>query len=510
MSATKLSLVLEDQSGHPTKTHFDDIYDRLFLRISSSPLPASSSSSSSSSSLSSSSSSSPPPPPSNPNAFERTVMIHNMGQRWSRRRGHLLHVVHCNPSVVIAFGANATLGTVTFPHSHHPSHQAQTAAIMPISKYLRKVSVFGSSLNRKFMASDGQEYRWCHRTVENVGNHEWACVGMAHNYIIAHYDLKPPEREGYGRSGHTLTIEEPYARIAIELWYEDGTIILVAQDVGFKVYRMLLAQHSSVFADMLAISSPETNHDLVHGCPLVHMPDPVDDLRLFLLAIHDIRVNQRLNHASHEETISVASLAAKYDIPHLRDRALERFVSFYPTTLDRWTIVHDQPSSLTAENHYSALRLARKLDLASTFPVIMLAICDHGIRGILSCAPEPEDLSTLLLGFSKLQNMQRAYVYRWLYRLSSGCTSPGECSADKGWMLSALEYTFQTDTHYALGKGYSEDHLAELGICGQCLGDAIVAQKHGRQHAWEELPSIFGLPTWAELLNDSGGDSDSE
>lgn len=35
-----------------------------------------------------------------------------------------------------------------------------------------------------------------------------------------------------------------------EFWFEDGTIVLVARHVEFRVYKSILADHSPVFSDM--------------------------------------------------------------------------------------------------------------------------------------------------------------------------------------------------------------------------------------------------------------------
>ena len=55
-----------------------------------------------------------------------------------------------------------------------------------------------------------------------------------------------------------------------EFWFNDGNIILVAQNIGFRVYRDLLAVQSTVFAGMFAASSPRAEESL-GGCPVVQL-----------------------------------------------------------------------------------------------------------------------------------------------------------------------------------------------------------------------------------------------
>ena len=62
-----------------------------------------------------------------------------------------------------------------------------------------------------------------------------------------------------------------------ELWFEDGNVVLVAQGTAFRVFRSLLAEHSTVFADMFAASSPATEETL-DGCPVVRLSDSSHDL----------------------------------------------------------------------------------------------------------------------------------------------------------------------------------------------------------------------------------------
>ncbi len=71
-----------------------------------------------------------------------------------------------------------------------------------------------------------------------------------------------------------------------EFWYEDGTIILVARTVQFRVYKGVLADLSSVFADMFSLPQPTSS--LLAGpadCPFVHLEDSPEDLRHILRAL---------------------------------------------------------------------------------------------------------------------------------------------------------------------------------------------------------------------------------
>ena len=73
-----------------------------------------------------------------------------------------------------------------------------------------------------------------------------------------------------------------------ELWFEDGTVVLRAEDTIFRVYRGVLCRQSSVFKDLFEVPQP-ANGECYEGCPLVHMEaTPAEDLRDILLAIHDV------------------------------------------------------------------------------------------------------------------------------------------------------------------------------------------------------------------------------
>ena len=103
----------EDRTGLVASSDFDEVYDRKFLRVSSTP--------------------------------QRTqnagIMIYDMGRRSTSYADR--HHFYREPAIVLDFGPNGALGAILF---------TQTAASVPMTQYLRKVSFFGG-LARDRLAS---------------------------------------------------------------------------------------------------------------------------------------------------------------------------------------------------------------------------------------------------------------------------------------------------------------------------------------------------------------------
>ncbi|KIJ13894.1 hypothetical protein PAXINDRAFT_80156 [Paxillus involutus ATCC 200175] len=176
-----MPFTFEDRTGQLSGSDYDDIYDRMFIRVTSSPHSTT--------------------------GNNISLALYVMGRR-STRHADMRHLER-HPSVVLEFGGPSLgLGTIHFL-------QPPAASIsIPINNYLRKTALFGGSLSRKFRASDGQEYRWQHKSIDG---HEWSCLSEE-NYLIAHYDLRPPNVATYGVSGNTLTVYEAFSHLCIDIF----------------------------------------------------------------------------------------------------------------------------------------------------------------------------------------------------------------------------------------------------------------------------------------------------
>ncbi|GJJ16232.1 hypothetical protein Clacol_010528 [Clathrus columnatus] len=64
---------------------------------------------------------------------------------------------------------------------------------------------------RQFIGSDGKRYQWFYRT----NDHEWTCLCLSTQTIVAHYDLKSVHEPKYRTSGNVLTVGESYQALAL-------------------------------------------------------------------------------------------------------------------------------------------------------------------------------------------------------------------------------------------------------------------------------------------------------
>lgn len=80
----------------------------------------------------------------------------------------------------------------------------------------------------------------------------------------------------------------PFAQDA-EYWYSDGTVILLARaEVAFRVHKGILADHSTVFGDLFAVSQPQGG-EWHADCPIINLSDAPGEVRWLLKALYHPR-----------------------------------------------------------------------------------------------------------------------------------------------------------------------------------------------------------------------------
>ncbi|KAJ7221387.1 hypothetical protein GGX14DRAFT_669561 [Mycena pura] len=305
------------------------------------------------------------------------------------------------------------------------------------------------------------------------------------------------------------------------LWFEDGSIILQAGSIQYRVHRSILAMHSPVFKDMLAFPQP-ADSELIDGCPVVRLPDPEAEVTPFLRALYDPQFFQVFPaRTTFAHLFGCLRLGHKYGVDYLRRRALGHLSSMFRTTLSEWDAtgnseVEDKgdrlPSSVVTwtfvvESVICAIQLAREVEALWVLPGAFYCLSENykelrekifhevvydGITANLSV----QDQQDFLRG-SDAQIASTFEVMRSLGgppSIIEGCTSTQDCIVER---LRVLQEAISDHSRSPLVVGLS-GHLMKK-LCPHCL--AVLKQKHeeARQAFWDELPQMYGLPPWNEL-----------
>jgi hypothetical protein len=70
------------------------------------------------------------------------------------------------------------------------------------------------------------------------------------------------------------------------MWLKDGSVVLEARGLQFRVHGEVLSANSPIFADMFAVPQP-AEEATIEGCPLVKLQDDAEDVELALRVIYD-------------------------------------------------------------------------------------------------------------------------------------------------------------------------------------------------------------------------------
>ncbi|PIL26519.1 hypothetical protein GSI_12277 [Ganoderma sinense ZZ0214-1] len=168
-----------------------------------------------------------------------------------------------------------------------------------------------------------------------------------------------------------------------EFWLDDGNIVLVARQVGFRVYRGLLVTQSTVFADMCASSSP-TADETIDGCPVVHVSDSPEDLAHLLRVL--LPTTQRRFHRERDtaertfdEVYAVITLAHKYHIEDVQRQALYSLREYtFNDNFEVWKGERQEVMKVDGACAIGAVHLARLLDVPQMLPIALYKCLNLG------------------------------------------------------------------------------------------------------------------------------------
>ncbi|KAJ7605360.1 hypothetical protein DFH06DRAFT_1252913 [Mycena polygramma] len=291
-----------------------------------------------------------------------------------------------------------------------------------------------------------------------------------------------------------------------DIWFEDGNIILQAENTHFRVYKGTLCSSSQVLKD--AIEDIEDSKG-VEGCSFLMLSDSSFDVTYVLRTIFHPWSYPENAPWPFAAIAAFLRLGRKYQMKPLYDIALSRLAIVYPSsvldypahTMNKYILFSDPASSnRRQEIVIDSIVLARELGLLALLPAAFWYFSTHveslGYRDISRISQA--DRGILFSAVAPLRVAYADYLFGWLdetlVNTSPNCALPESCG------LTKVQHSLRLWKPPGIPMSFAWNSGAELGLCRYCVA---VGKKHhsdGVKRLWKELPSFFGLPPWEELL----------
>ncbi|KAI0686099.1 hypothetical protein C8T65DRAFT_154058 [Cerioporus squamosus] len=302
-----------------------------------------------------------------------------------------------------------------------------------------------------------------------------------------------------------------------ELWFDDGTIIIVAQHTEFRVYRSYLAERFAVFEDMLAFPQPtipDESEDL--PCPTVHVTDSARDWRNILRVMfhpEEQGIFVKRSDPSFEVVAACVCLGHKYQMTSIYQQAMDYLKDHFTTDLlvckSRKTWV---PPGFTLAHAIGVVNLARLTGEYTLLPVALMVCCrmstdivegftySDGERETLS----PEDLGLCFIAKARLLKATILAYFTTYTPLPSGSCSLKDGNDACRRALQGLSDIAAREVHSAqlpnpvVILNYTLPGSGGPRLCTGCSAAVKERQLERQRHHWGHLPSMLGIdvPGW--------------
>ncbi|TFK85589.1 hypothetical protein K466DRAFT_601034 [Polyporus arcularius HHB13444] len=310
----------------------------------------------------------------------------------------------------------------------------------------------------------------------------------------------------------------------VEFWLDDGTAIITARDVEFRVYKGVLATHSPFFKDLLAQSHATRTVSLDAAqqisCPVVKVDDSPEDLRHILRAYMP-RTDARIFDAKDPSFDIISAsirLGRKYGIAPLVEQSLAFLKSHYTDSYDTWTSQTSYvPEGWNLLESIGVLNLARLTGESSILPTALLVCTQMGPAVVRGFRREDGTLETLPLDdlalyFEAKTEIRKATLKAMLHTLApvvaATCKAPATCqNVLREAVLGLCAYVDNLIDDDPFGNSF-EQYVkgGKLAVCGACLVAVQEREDSELRKMWSRLPEIMGVtvPGWGQPAAQGG------
>ncbi|KAH8827717.1 hypothetical protein DL96DRAFT_1600055 [Flagelloscypha sp. PMI_526] len=303
-----------------------------------------------------------------------------------------------------------------------------------------------------------------------------------------------------------------------DMFFEDGNLILQAENQVFKIYRGILAAQSSVFRDILSTPQPRkrrSDPSFMDGASVVQVQDSPEDLKYFLKAVFHSQFFPPVPYRTTTPIlVGILRLSTKYDVPSLRTRALQHLATAFPTSLDRLSL--NESDGWTFDIVDTAQRLTLTQVAYEVGALWALPIGLHKLSFLLpfddlfdgNLASLREDHRRICL---RVHNLHSHHCYSLTTFLVAPnatntpyqhCTSPDSCSLSRYMWLSNIQRLVllsepRINPFYIWGDHFWQPY--RIGMCQACVEKDMQTWEIEVKRLWDNMPKLMGLPPWEEL-----------
>ncbi|RDB30260.1 hypothetical protein Hypma_007308 [Hypsizygus marmoreus] len=290
------------------------------------------------------------------------------------------------------------------------------------------------------------------------------------------------------------------------VWFDDGNLILEADDSRFRISKGIVAAKSAVFREMMSLPQP-CDQELVEGCPVVRLHDSAQDVGYFLKAIYDSSFFEPPPTPTHMDIVAgILRLSTKYDVEYLRRRAIRHLDTLYPLTLSTFDKRQDTRTTPWKDNTaFFVSLLAREFDLLWLLPCVLYCVCSCPVRDIVGgfvwnadrMQMHTDDQAACLRALLLLANAEQKDMLGFLTMTDvAGCESR-ECNANRLATLRTLNE--MRDILNPLDAFWEKWDVFGKSVCAPCLTESKMVYEAAREAFWQSLPEMFDLPAWKTL-----------
>lgn len=207
-------------------------------------------------------------------------------------------------------------------------------------------------------------------------------------------------------------------------------------------------------------------------------------------------------------------MSHKYQVDVLRKRALIHLSAYFPMTLDGWDRWDERDRDFygTLPSPLHIIILARQMDALWILPSAFYSICigctmHNIINGDLPLELSSTDKVACISGARILETTSISRVLEFLCPPghTPGCDGPASCAECRAKIRLSVERRrnyqpqnpLQQFLPFSIWDESDWDYLESC--CNPCLASMKAHHQLAKQSVWDDLPQIFGLPTWAEL-----------